>query len=204
MSRRSITAPWSPSRLALGATSHRCDELILRRAAPECQRRVTGVGVGCLALGTSHAAVDYNPPMRSKHHTGWAGALAVAAELSRRGYDAAITLGNTPTLDILCSSPEGVAFTVQVKTVSSPTWVLIRKEHLAHAPREHLYFAIVLVPADLDKPLVFHIMTHAAVCGSYANQPRVRRDGKPLKPGMDGIPWRDVKGFTGRWDQFPV
>ena len=56
---------------------------------------------------------------RSTQHTGAAGTLAVASELSRRGYDAAITLGNTPTLDILCSSPDGTPFTVQVKSVSS-------------------------------------------------------------------------------------
>lgn len=43
--------------------------------------------------------------------------MAVASELSRRGYAAAITLANTPRIDILCSSPSGTPFSVQVKSM---------------------------------------------------------------------------------------
>ena len=67
---------------------------------------------------------------RTSHYTAWAGLLALAAELSRRGYDAAITLGNTPSLDLICSSPSGTPFTVQVKSLSAANWVLIQKAML--------------------------------------------------------------------------
>jgi hypothetical protein len=48
---------------------------------------------------------------------GNAGQFFVAGELSRRGVIAAITLGNCPNTDILCSNPDGTKFAhVQVKT----------------------------------------------------------------------------------------
>lgn len=41
----------------------------------------------------------------------------VAGELCRRGYAAAVTLGNTPNADILCSNPAGTKFVhIRVKT----------------------------------------------------------------------------------------
>ena len=141
---------------------------------------------------------------RSKHHTGWAGALAVAAELSRREYDAAITLGNTPALDLICSSPGRTSFTVQVKSLSAHNWVLIRKEHLTGLRRLDLYFVVVVVPNDVSEPFSFHILTHAEVCELYEMQPKKRNDGKPLKPGMEGVAWADVAQYLGRWGKLPA
>jgi hypothetical protein len=140
---------------------------------------------------------------RSRHHTGWAGALAVAAELSRRGYDAAITLGNTPALDLICASPSGKPFTVQVKSLSTWNWILIQKTLLDEMPRDNLFFAVVLVPSDFEKPFEFHILTHAEACDSYRQQRKVKKDGTPYKPGMDGLAWGDVKPHKNRWDKLP-
>ena len=141
---------------------------------------------------------------RSRHHTSWAGALAVAAGLSRREHDAAITLGNTPALDLICSSPGEVAFTVQVKSVSSGNWVLIRKSVLEARPRADLFFAVVLVPSDPEKPFEYHILTHKEVCELYQQQRKVRKDGQPYKPGMDGLAWGDVRQHKNRWDKLPA
>ena len=140
---------------------------------------------------------------RTPHHTGWAGALAVAAEVSRRGYDAALTLGNTPALDLICSSPEGSTFTVQVKSSSSPNWIRISLKYLECHPAPGLFFAVVLVPIDADLPFAFHILTHREVCALYAKQSRTRRDGVPLKPGHEGIGWADAIKHASRWDKLP-
>jgi len=140
---------------------------------------------------------------RSRHHTGWAGALAVAAELSRREYDAAITLGNTPALDLICASPTGKSFTVQVKSLTAGNWVLIKKAQLEQEPRDDLYFAVVLVPANDEDPFVFHILTHAEACALYGQQRRTKRDGTPYKPGMEGLSWGQVRPHQGRWDKLP-
>jgi len=141
---------------------------------------------------------------RSRHHTAWAGALAVAAELSRREYDAAIALGNTPTLDLVCSSPGGTPFKVHVKSVASPNWILIQKSMLENpSPSSTLYFAVVLVPSDPNKPFAFHVLTHKEVCALYAQQRRVRRDGRPYKAGMEGLSWSDVSRHRDAWHKLP-
>ena len=62
--------------------------------------------------------------------TGVAGEYFVAAELSKRGYIASITLRNTRGIDILCSNSEASkSVNIQVKASSSPTrsWILNQK-----------------------------------------------------------------------------
>lgn len=55
--------------------------------------------------------------MRDKISRGNASQFFIAGELSRRGYSAAITMGNTPNTDILCSNIAGTRFVhIQVKT----------------------------------------------------------------------------------------
>lgn len=140
---------------------------------------------------------------RSRHYTAWAGALGVASELSRRGHDAAITLGNTPSLDLICSSPGQARFTVQVKTVTSKTWVRIRKTMLELDPQPDLFFAIVFIPADSARPLEYCILTSAEVHKIYCGQRKTKLDGQPYKPGFEGVGWRDVQPHAGRWDKLP-
>jgi hypothetical protein len=54
---------------------------------------------------------------KDKSARGNASQFFVAGELCRRGYAAALTMGNTPNTDILCSNLEGTKFVhVQVKT----------------------------------------------------------------------------------------
>jgi len=57
------------------------------------------------------------PAARDKILRGNASQFFVAGELSRRGYTAVVTLGNTPNVDVLCSNREGTRFVhIQVKT----------------------------------------------------------------------------------------
>jgi hypothetical protein len=140
---------------------------------------------------------------RARHYTGWAGLLAVAAELSRRGYDASITLGNTPALDLICSSPAGEPFKVQVKSASGPNWVRIQKALLEATPKIDLFLAVVLVPKDTRRPFEFYILTHSEACDLYGKQRRTRLDGRPYKPGFEGLSWGDVRPYVSRWDKLP-
>ena len=140
---------------------------------------------------------------RSRHHTSWAGALSVAAELSRRGYDATLTFGNTPSLDLLCSSPDGKPFKIQVKSLTTGNAVLIQKSLLDVVPQPDLFFAIVLVPAKEEAPMEFRILTHREVTELWKSMPKVKKDGQPYKPGMDGLNWGVVKPYKGGWEKLP-
>jgi hypothetical protein len=129
--------------------------------------------------------------------------MAVASELSRRSYNAAITLGNTPTLDLICTSPSGTPFTVQVKSTSSRNWIQIQKAFLEASPRVDLYLIVALVPQDPTVPTSYYVLTHAEACSCYRAQRRVRLDGQPYKPGREGLSWADVRLHVGQWDKLP-
>ncbi len=143
---------------------------------------------------------------RGRHHTGWAGALATGAELSRRSYDASITLGNTPTLDLLCNSPQGCSFQVQVKSLSAPNAVAIQKRLMeADVPRNNFFFVIVLFPKENEKPARFFILTHAEVIELWKKMPRTKKNGEPYKAGWEGLNWGLVADADceNRWGKLP-
>lgn len=82
--------------------------------------------------------------------SGIAGEYYVAAELSRRGFLAAITLRNSDGVDILVSNFSGnQLFSVQVKTTQNKfKWLLNVK--VENEIVENKYFIFVNMPANLN------------------------------------------------------
>lgn len=85
----------------------------------------------------------------NKQLAGVAGEYYVAAELSRRGYLAAITLRNSDGVDILTSDLEGnKKYAIQVKTTQNKRkWVLSKK--IENEVDKDKYFVFVSIPLDL-------------------------------------------------------
>jgi hypothetical protein len=140
---------------------------------------------------------------RSRHYTSWAGVLATAAELSRRSYDVTITLGNTPTTDLLAAAPDGPAFRVEVKSASTPNFVPIQKTVLEGPEHSDLLFIIVLVPRTDEQPFRFFVMTHADVLAAWKKERKVTRSGQPYKAGWEGLSWSAIRSFEGCWHKLP-
>lgn len=86
----------------------------------------------------------------SKQLSGIAGEYYVAAELSRRGYLAAITLRNSDGVDILISNIDGdKLFSIQVKsTQNKRKWILSKKVEIEYSEKK--YFVFVNIPADIN------------------------------------------------------
>lgn len=141
--------------------------------------------------------------VRITHYTGWAGTFGVAAELSRREYDAAITIGNTPARDLLCTAPSGDTFAVQVKGARKPNWIPIGRKFLEATPRLDLYLIVVLTPSDTTLPFEYHVLTHAEACELYGSQRKVKLNGEPYKGDFTGLDWPDVRPHRDRWDKLP-
>jgi hypothetical protein len=85
--------------------------------------------------------------LRAVHNiTGVAGEYFVAAELSRRGWIATLTLKNTPNIDLTATTPDGLrTVNIQVKTRSVKNrkgWVLTKKIETL-VPGENFYIAFV-------------------------------------------------------------
>ena len=141
---------------------------------------------------------------RDRNYTSWAATLATAAELARRCYDATITFGNTPKVDLLAATKDGPAFKVQVKGISWENALRIQKSFFDMPTQQNLFLFIVVVPnQDEEKPFQFFIMTHKESQEAYASMRTVKRDGSPYKEGNEGLTWRVVKMHKDRWDKLP-
>jgi hypothetical protein len=85
--------------------------------------------------------------------TGVAGEYFVAAELSRRGYIASISLRNTRGIDILATNQAATrSITIQCKTNQSGarSWMLSEKSEDFFAP-DHYYVCVALGSVPLPK-----------------------------------------------------
>jgi hypothetical protein len=135
--------------------------------------------------------------------SGIAGEYFVAAELSRRGYVASLTLRNTRGIDILVSTPDAsrsVGIQVKTKQGRGAEWVLTDKvERLA----DNLVFVFVVL--NDDQPPDYYIVPRRDVA-KYARDNHQRwldttgREGRahvdtPMRK------FRDPDGkYRGRWD----
>lgn len=139
---------------------------------------------------------------RSRHHTGFAALWAVAAELSRQGYDVTITMGNTPKVDIFGAVPGGQHFSVQVKGISSTNGFYIDKPFF-DGDQPNLYLVVVLVPpADSITPFRFFVLTHAEAVYEFSKMRKEHKDGTPYKEGW-GLDWGSITPYEGQWQKFP-
>lgn len=92
--------------------------------------------------------------------TGVAGEYFVAAELSRRGWIATMTLKNTPNIDIIATIPDGMrTLNIQVKTRSIGNrqgWILNKGIEML-VPGSNFYIAFVDLKGKDEKPDYFLI-----------------------------------------------
>jgi len=87
--------------------------------------------------------------------TGVAGEYFVAAELSRRGWIATLTLKNTPNIDVIATPPDGLrTLNIQVKARSIKNragWILTKKIETFVAG-ENFYIAFVDLKGHGENP----------------------------------------------------
>jgi hypothetical protein len=137
--------------------------------------------------------------------TGVAGEYFVAAELSRRGCIASISLRNTRGIDILATNQAASrSITIQCKTNQSGgrTWMLSEKSENFFAP-DHYYVFVALGPAT-ERPR-FHIVPSETVAKfiTDSHQEWLRTLGKGGRRHIDSA-MRNFKDpndtFLDRWD----
>ena len=123
--------------------------------------------------------------------SGVAGEYLVAAELSRRGYIASITLRNTRGIDILASNADATrSVGIQVKTNqrSARSWVLNEKveREVQSELADNLFFVFVALNG-LGAP-AFHIASRKEVA-RYCHE---SHQGWLEAPGRKGQPHKDT------------
>ena len=133
-----------------------------------------------------------------KHQTQWAAQFFVAAELTRRGYLTALTLGNAPAVDLLVISPKGVQFAVDVKGQSTRNfWLLQNREG-----KEGMFYILVHVPPQ--EPPQFFIMGSRVLMKEREDYKK-HIDGTTGKyrDDLGGINWGTALAHKDAWSVLP-
>jgi hypothetical protein len=116
--------------------------------------------------------------------TGVSGEYFVAAELSRRGWIATLTLKNTPNIDAIATTPNGKrTINIQVKTRSIGNrqgWIL-NKGIETIVPGNNFYIAFVDLKGKDEKPDYFLIPKNI-----FAKWIAERHQKWLVTPGRDG------------------
>lgn len=140
----------------------------------------------------------------SSVQTGIAGEYFVAAELTRLGFVASITLRNTRGIDILASNSDATkSVGIQVKTCqgSRPSWMMNRKAEADLA--ENLFYVFVCLPPA--GPPTYYVVPRSDVA-KYVRESHQSWLATPGRKGQahrdsDMRSFKDPEGrFKGRWD----
>jgi hypothetical protein len=140
----------------------------------------------------------------SNIQTGVAGEYFVAAELSRRGVVATLTLRNTRGIDILASNADATkSVGIQVKTSQGnrPVWLMNAKAEVDLA--ENLFYVFVSLPTK-GEPL-FYVVPRATVA-QFVRDDHSKWLATPGREGQQHGPsnmrkFKDADGkFKDRWD----
>ena len=130
---------------------------------------------------------------------GVAGEYFVAAELSRRGYIASISMRNTRGIDILATNEEATrSITIQCKANQDggSSWILNKKAE-DFAPKNHFYVFVALTSPE-ERPR-YHVVP-ATVVSEFA---RKKHASYLKRGGKDSLMrnFSDKEGqYLDRWD----
>jgi hypothetical protein len=137
--------------------------------------------------------------------TGVAGEYFVAAELSRRGYIASISLRNTRGIDILATNQAATrSITIQCKTNQSGARNWMLNEKCEDFVAANHYYVFVALGSATERPR-FHIVPSQTVakCITQSHQQWLRTPGRRGQQHIDSAlrKFRDPDdAYLDRWD----
>jgi hypothetical protein len=138
------------------------------------------------------------------YNTQWAAQFFAAAELSRRGYIVAPTLGNALATDLLAQSPRGITFAVEVKGRQTRGHWAVRR---VRDPKNRKLYILVLVPTgQLTEPVrpKYFIMTEFEVQTAQRTHRRLlRKRGRLYMETFAGFKGRAADRYENHWQKLP-
>lgn len=139
---------------------------------------------------------DAVQPAKGRHLTQWAAQFAVAAELCKRGYEVAFTMGNTtPEADLMVIPPVSrKMFQIDVKGQSTKNFWRIKEK----LPRDNLYYVLTFVPVGQSNR--FFILRQNRLSTLMKEY---ERSGVKYDPRFSGVKWTTPYPFEDKWDSLP-
>lgn len=147
--------------------------------------------------------------MNKRYTTQWIGQFAVASELTRRNYLVSLTHGNAPIRDMLCQSPNGANFTIQVKSLTTKTYFPFQ-DNLINNKFSDLYLFFVYIPEDLSQSLEYFILSYDKFLAiwkeeqkKWAEKEKLRA--KPYAKWSNGIQYKTLLKSSAKndWSALP-
>lgn len=144
----------------------------------------------------------------SKTLSGVSGEYFVAAELSRRGFIAAVTLRNSRGIDLLVSRVGGKrAATIQVKTLQSGNqeWLLSKDDD---NPKSEDHFYVFVALNGVEGNPEYHVVPGSVVSEESASNHKLylsknKKDGT-LRKDTAMRTFRPGERFRGKWGTLTV
>ena len=136
---------------------------------------------------------------KTKYHLSLAGEYGVCSELSKRGFDVSMTLGNAKAVDVWVLRNNGSYARIEVKTTRGKKFVtgFFQKYYNVSNPSHPDFWVLVYI--DVNDVSHYYILTHQEM----GNLQMVRNGMTTWAPvnGVDNVLLRDVKTFEDDWDK---
>jgi len=140
--------------------------------------------------------------------TGTAGEYHVAAELSRRGWLATVTIKNSPGTDVLAQKvqPPAQLVAIQTKTTSKGNArYLLKKSEERLSTRPDEWFVFVALRELDERPDFYIVPRNVVACRLYSDHRNwlatPGRGGRPHNPtDTSDIDADQLEGYSERWD----
>jgi hypothetical protein len=139
--------------------------------------------------------------------TGAAGAFYTAALLALHGWDASLTVGNTPRTDIVAQHHDHqTLIAVQCKaTTGNKTYLLSSGCESPSPPSRNEWFVLVALRGAAARPDFFIVPRNVAAAYIYVGHQAwltvPAKNGKPHRPNsMRDVEQEAVKHYKERWD----
>jgi hypothetical protein len=137
--------------------------------------------------------------MTDKYQTQWAGQFYSAAELVRRGYLVSFTLGNAPGTDLHVTSPKGVSFRVECKSMRTRTTWLFKVK----PDDEDRYFVFCFIPSAESIYPSFYVLTNQQALDTIESKKLRVRSQRGATSDWSDASFGDIKKFEGLWNSLP-
>ena len=130
----------------------------------------------------------------------------MAHELARREYLVTFTTGNARGTDLLCESPTGVQFSLEVKSMRQKSYYLCQRHH--REPKQTKYFVFVYLPEAHDTPPEYYVLNNEQFRQACDEQERLTKEaevrrGKPYKDFPFGVNYTTVSEYKDKWENLP-
>jgi len=137
-----------------------------------------------------------------KYRLSMAGEFGVCSELSKRGYDPSITLGNAKAVDIYVPNAKGGLSRIEVKTSRSKKIVTnVFQKYFSKTQEPHPDFW-VLVYIDKENVSHYYVLTHEEMGNEQMRTNGMTTWGK-TSGGVDNVPITDLADYENAWNKIP-